>query len=654
LRGDRVRQAITRNRIIAGVVVVVLILGGYLLATQVVFRPAQQAPITAKVQRGTLVASVGASGALQANNDVVLTFQSGGTVAEILVTEGDKVTKGTPLARLDRTDLQLQVQQAEANLASAQARLDQVKAGATEKDLQVAQAQLKSAQAKYQQTVQTRPQDVASAQAQLEQAQAKLDALLKGPTPEDIASAQAKVQQAQENLERTKSSASAAKEQARLAMEQAADSLRDAQNKWNTAYWDYVHASTDETDPVTGKPLNDRQIQQYKDAKDAAWLAVQQAEAALEKAKVAYQDAQNQEIAQVQAAQAQLDDAKAQLQKLLNGPSDEDIRQARAAVEQAQANLLRLQNSTPGDLVQLQAAVDQASATLKDLEAGPKAWDLAAAMAAVEQAKAQLDLAKLRYDQAELKAPFDGVVQAVNIKVGQTVGASTPAIELVDTSRMYVDANVSEVDVANIRSGQEVEITFDALPGRTFTGKVAFVAPKGEVQQGVVQFKVRVELTGETRGPQPGTGFSRGGRPGAAQTQTPTSGQAAQQATPQPTQSPAPEATPGPSMQRPEGSPTPATNPMPGMTASLSIITARADNVLLVPNRAIVSQGGRKVVNVMVNGRPTPVEVQTGRSSGTMTEVISGLKEGDEVVVELSPTNVVNPLNRPPTGGGFR
>lgn len=645
------KQAITRGRVLATVVVLALLVGGYLLATQVVFRPSQQGPLTAKVQRGTLVASVGASGALQANNDVVLTFQGSGTVAEILVKEGDRVTKGTPLARLDRTDLQLQVQQAEANLTSAQARLDQVKAGATEKDLQIAQAQLKSAQAKYQQTVQTRPQDIAAAQAQLEQAQAKLDALIKGPTPEDIASAQAKVQQAQDNLDRTKSAASAAKEQARLAMEQAADSLRDAQNKWNTAYWDYVHASTDETDPVTGKPLNDRQIQQYRDAKDAAWLAVQQAEAALEKAKIAYQDAQNQEIAQVQAAQAQLDDAKAQLQKLTSGPTDEDIRQAQAAVDQAKANLERLQNSTPGDLAQLQAAVEQANATLNDLRAGAKSWDLTSAMAAVQQAQAQLDLAKYRYDQAELKAPFDGTVQAINIKVGQTVGQGTPAIELVDTSRMYVDANVSEVDVAGIQPGQDVQMTFDALPGRTFSGRVSFVAPKGEVQQGVVQFKVRVELTGETRPTQGGGTFPRGSRPSGSQAQATPSATVEQQASPQPTQAPTSQSAPGGAQQ---AATAPAPNPMPGMTASLNIITAMADNVLLVPNRAITTQGGRKVVNVMVNGKPTPVEVQTGRSNSTMTEVISGVKEGDEVVVEVSPTNVLNPLNRPPTGGGFR
>lgn len=649
------KVAITRGRVIAAVAAAVLVVSGYLLATQVLFRQTGPAPTTAKVQRGTLTASVGASGALQANNDVVLTFQSSGTVAEVLVKEGDRVSKGTPLARLDRTDLQLQVQQAEANLTSAQAKLDQIKAGATEKDIQIAQAQLRSAQAKYQQTVQTRPQDVAAAQAQLEQAQARLDALLKGPTPEDVASAQAKVEQAQDNLDRTRSAASAAKEQARLAMEQAADSLRDAQNKWNTAYWDYIHASTDKTDPVTGKPLNDRQIQQYADAKDAAWLAVQQAQAALEKAKIAYQDALNQEAAQVEAAEAQLDDAKAQLQKLLNGPTDEDIRQARATVDQAKANLERLQNSTPGDLAQLQAAVQQADATLKDLQAGPKSWDLASAMAAVQQAQAQLDLARFRYDQAELRAPFDGVVQAVNIKVGQNVNAGTSAIEIVDASRMYVDANVSEVDVANVRPGQEVEMTFDALPGRTFSGRVQFVAPKGEVQQGVVQFKVRVELVGEAMAGQPTGAAQRPGRPGGGQVQRTPSATPTAQATPEAAQGPTQETTPRSRFQAPEASPAAATGPKPGMTASLNIVTARAENVLMVPNRAIFTQGGKKVVNIMVNGKPTPVEVETGLSNSTMTEIISGLKEGDEVVVSSAPTNVVSPLTGPrPGGGGFR
>jgi HlyD family secretion protein len=127
---------------------------------------------TVTVQRGDLQATVLSSGALQPAADVALSFGSGGTVAQIFVKNGDTVTKGQKLAALDTRDLQFAVDQAQSNLTSAQAKYDQVKAGAA-------------------------PKDIANAQSQLAAAQAKLDSLKAGPSKEDLATAQAQVTSAQ-------------------------------------------------------------------------------------------------------------------------------------------------------------------------------------------------------------------------------------------------------------------------------------------------------------------------------------------------------------------------------------------------------------------------------------------------------------------------
>ncbi|MCL5962271.1 MAG: biotin/lipoyl-binding protein, partial [Chloroflexi bacterium] len=265
----------SRRYLVGVVVILVVVAAVYFVSSRTILHAQQAAPRTAKVTLGSLIVSVGASGSLLAQQDVNLTFQSGGTVAEIPVKQGDHVVTGTVLMRLDRSQLQLQVTQAQANLSSAQAKLDQTKSGATQKDLDTAQAQVRSAQANYEQTVQgsrpediaaaeaqlrsalakldalknPNPQDVAAAQTQVDSAQAKLDALLRGALPQDIASAQAKVQQAEQNLAQTQASGAAAKEQARLAMETAADNLRSALNTWNTAYWDWQNAQNNKTDP---------------------------------------------------------------------------------------------------------------------------------------------------------------------------------------------------------------------------------------------------------------------------------------------------------------------------------------------------------------------------------------------------------------------
>ena len=129
---------------------------------------------TTTVQRGTVQTTVNATGAVKAAGDLAFTSTSGGTIKQVLVKVGDRVTAGQPLLTVDTRDLELELQQAEANLASAQAQYDQAATGATDKERADAEAQLRSAEAAYQKTVQgtTTPQDIANAEAALRSAQA--------------------------------------------------------------------------------------------------------------------------------------------------------------------------------------------------------------------------------------------------------------------------------------------------------------------------------------------------------------------------------------------------------------------------------------------------------------------------------------------------
>src|SRR3954451_16282012 len=195
-----------RNRavlIIGGILVlaaVAALVGGALMPNRAT-ASVQTVPVT----RGDLEATVLSSGQLQPAADVSLNFGSAGTVADIFVKEGQTVKKGDKLAAIDPRDLQLAVTQAQANLSSAQAKLDQVKAGAATKDIANARSQLQSAQAKLA-DVKAGPnaQDVASAQAQVASAQAKLNALKVGPTKEDLANAQSQITAAQAKLDALK------------------------------------------------------------------------------------------------------------------------------------------------------------------------------------------------------------------------------------------------------------------------------------------------------------------------------------------------------------------------------------------------------------------------------------------------------------------
>jgi HlyD family secretion protein len=150
--------------------------------------------------------------------------------------------------------------------------------------------------------------------------------------------------------------------------------------------------------------------------------------------------------------------------------------------------------------------------------------------------------------------------------------------ELVDISSYHIDMNVSETDISTVQVNQPVDLTFDALPGVTYTGTVTYVNPKATNQQGVVSYLATVTLDPKAAG----------------------------------------------------------STLRAGMSATAAVITNRHSNVLLVPNRAVRTESGQLVVYVIGPGdTQIRVPVQTGLSNDTSTEIVGAtpLREGDALVV---------------------
>ncbi|HJZ49804.1 MAG TPA: biotin/lipoyl-binding protein, partial [Roseiflexaceae bacterium] len=265
--------------------------------------PSQLAPTaattTGTVGQGSLTIAVTGSGSIAAARTVELPFQQAGTVTSVAVKVGDAVKTGQTLAQIDPADLKLQLQQAQANLKAAEAKLAQLQGGsATPQDLASAQASLDSAKAQLAKTKTGAVTDVQSAQANLVSAQAKLAALT-NPTQSDISTAQSKLDQARTALQSTQNSASQAKTNAQLALQNSVDALTQAQSKFSTAQQNWQHVQdtgTDPTNPTTTnaqgqkKPnkLSDAQRQQYYDAFVQAQASLDSAQNAVTQAQVAY------------------------------------------------------------------------------------------------------------------------------------------------------------------------------------------------------------------------------------------------------------------------------------------------------------------------------------------------------------------------------
>jgi membrane fusion protein (multidrug efflux system) len=157
---------------------------------------------------------------------------------------------------------------------------------------------------------------------------------------------------------------------------------------------------------------------------------------------------------------------------------------AKAAVEAAKASVLEAQTAigiAENRVHEAQANQLQARAGVRVAQTAPQQVQVTkaqagAAEARVQQLKAALAQARLNLEYTVVKAPSTGIVSRKTIEVGQVIAAGQPLLALVDTDRLWVTANFKETQLADIRVGQNVDVTVDAMGGQTYTGKVESIA----------------------------------------------------------------------------------------------------------------------------------------------------------------------------------
>jgi HlyD family secretion protein len=291
-----------------------------------------------------------------------------------------------------------------------------------------------------------------------------------------------------------------------------------------------------------------------------------------------------QAAAAVANAETGVQNAEVALAALKLPPTAAQVAAAQAQIVSAQ-EAIKIQDQTPtaADIAVAEAQLASAQASLSDLQKGPTKEDLAIAQAAVDQAQLALAQAQKNLDGAVLTAPYDGVVLAVSNNPGDVVAASAPVIVLADLSKLQLNCTVSELDFVRLALGQTVSVQVTAVPDLTIRGHIQQLTPVATITQGVANYPIVVVLD-----------------------------------------------QPDPRVH-------------PGMSTSLVITTDRRQNVLLAPNRALRTQGQNKIAAVLKNEAVSWVPIKAGAANDTMTEIISGLTEGELVVT--------NPPNPPRAGG---
>jgi len=263
-------------------------------------------------------------------------------------------------------------------------------------------------------------------------------------------------------------------------------------------------------------------------------------------------------------------------------------------------------------------SIEASEVTAKEIGLELAQAQLEDAQIAIDDAQKDLEDAQEELDEAKSKspvitAPFDVFITRVNVEGGNEVLSGTVAVQLADPNKFEADILVSEMDILQVELGGEAWVQVDAIPGLSLPAEVTHISPTATIQSGVVNYEVEVEVKSIEEVMQ-----KRQQGQGKQQGQTPTM---------------IPE-----DFQLREG-----------LTVTVSIIADQRNDILLVPNAAITTQGKQTYVQVISpDGTIEERAIQTGISDWQYTEVTEGLSEGEQVVVPQGTATTPMKQQNPP------
>ena len=339
---------------------------------------------------------------------------------------------------------------------------------------------------------------------------------------------------------------------------------------------------------------------------------------------------------------------------------ERDVLQMEINLENAELSLEKAEELTAtyvtGDIV-ISKSADPKEIRIKELQ-------VELAQARLEDAQKALEDAQEALEEAldaspEIVSPFDGFITKVNVDGGDEVTKGTVAVQLADPNKFEADVFVSEMDILQIKLGGTAYVQVDALQGMTLPAQVTHISPTATIYSGVVNYEVKVEVesleaimqTKQEARQEAMQKLEQGELPEKIK-QAIEEGRITQEQVKEMLK----KWQQGGGKQQGQ---TPMMIPedfqlREGLTVTVSIIVDERNDVLLVPNRAINSQGGQTYVQVVSpDGTIKERAIQTGISNWQYTEVTDGLNEGEEVVITTAATTTpTTQQQKPPSGMG--
>ncbi len=598
--------------------------------------------ITAKVEKGTLNRTVSVTGSVMSDIVTDLRFEINGKLEKINFQEGDRVRAGEIIAELSANDEKIQLEEAKAALEAAQANLALKKAGATIEDIKVAKTNveaaevaLKIAKTNLENIKESGTEDIREAELRVKNSLVALTAAeadLKN-SEENLENVIQESQQAVDNaydslkvtmeknllkifelltdideivgvddpdvndsfesslgilksttLDEAELAYSVAKtdfkkadeEFSLLADQSSLEKIKEVADILNQALYSLDNAFLKTrillNNSAVSKNLTETMLDNFKSTVDLGRISVNTEIKNLQSKKQALISAELSKKSKVDSAKAAYDTVKNNLDK---------AQTAKTIAEQNLSKIkVKVENAIKNAQLEIEAkekALETAKASLNLKQAPPRQVDIASLEAQVAKAQAALALAEKNLEKTVLRAPSDGIIVSINGDIGENISLSQIFAVMI-SPQLIIEADVSETDINKIKLGQKVTITFDAFgEDEKFFGEVFFIDPAETNISDVIYYKIKVALD------------DRKGREIRS-----------------------------------------------GMTANLDILTAKKNNVLFIPQRAIIEKGEDKIVRVLTKNKIREARVKTGiRGDNGMVEIVSGLKKGQDIVISV-------------------
>ncbi|KKS45366.1 hypothetical protein A3I25_00670 [Candidatus Nomurabacteria bacterium RIFCSPLOWO2_02_FULL_42_17] len=472
-------------------------------------------------EKGTITEEVSVTGRVKPAQSVNLAPEQTGQVSDVSVAVGDKVWLGKTLIQLRNDELLAQLLQAEANLASEEAKLSEIKKGTRPEEVQVQEVRVKNTQSA-----------INDAKKNL------IDKLQDAYTKSDDA-IRNKVDQFFNNPRGSNPTL----------VFFIIDSQLDNDIKWGRLL---VEVTLENWKLSLGRLIISSDLSSYT---NEAEKNLEQIKSFLDKASLAI----NSTYSTTTLSQTTTNSWKS------------DVSTARTNIYTAISNLTTAEEKLK--TAESDSALSEQELVLKRAEATPE--QILSQEAKVKSTQADVQNMQAKIAKTIIRSPINGIVTIQNAKVGEIVANNTSIISIISEADFEIEANIPEADIAKVKISNTAQVTLDAYGDDViFEAKIIAIDPAETIIEGVSTYKTTLQFLKEDN------------------------------------------------------------RIKSGMTANIDILNNKKDNVVFIPIRAVEEKDGRKVVKILNNGEIREVGVETGlRGSDGNIEVITGINEGDEVIV---------------------